>query len=107
MYPSHPTHRTTPLQVDWLYDQANPTKVKSLGAMCEKISTQLRALDVLDFSYNPYHFDNVSEKLKQEGKVTPIDDPLKWLGLVDQICGGLSAAAKDMLMEKGPAIQAA
>ena len=81
--------------------------MKSLGATCEKISTQLRALDVLDLSYNPYYFDNVSENLKQEGKVTPIDDPLKWNDLVDQICGWLSAAAKDMLMEKGPAIQAA
>lgn len=95
------------LQVDWLYDQANPAKVKSLGARCEAISKQLRALDVLDFSYMKYYYYDVTEKLQPQGKVTPIVDPLKWLDLLDQICGGLSAAAKDMLMEKATAIQAA
>jgi len=84
--------------VDWLYDQTDPTRVKTLGEVCTKLKMQIGGLGVLNFQYEVYEFDYETGKIRERGVNTPIspESAQTFLNVMDQACTALTDAATSL-----------
>jgi len=84
--------------IDWLYDQTDPTRVKTLGEVCTKLKMQIGGLGVLNFQYEIYEFDYETGKIRERGVNTPIspESAQTFLNVMDQACTALTDAATSL-----------
>ena len=81
--------------VAWLYDQTDPTRIKTLGDVCEQLQTKIAGQGVLSFRYPMYVYDEINGKIRNQGVNTPLSPETiqTFLRVMKLSCEVLSNAA--------------
>lgn len=90
--------------VDWLYDQADPTKITELGHMCDWVRNQLLLTNVLEFSYLKYGYDPQLTTISPKSAEQPVTNEKaeQVLDIMKHVCDALDQVKNSMMVRVNP-----
>jgi len=90
--------------IDWLYDQADPTKITELGHMCDWVHQQLLLTNVLEFSYLKYGYDPKLTTISPTAAEQPLTNEKaeQILDITKHVCAALDQVKTNMMVRVNP-----